>query len=156
MGLGGEKTLPSRTRRQRGALGEHLRPFNPFLSEASLPRRDEKAEGRQLIAQGGQKEKEGSRWTISSSVEGPRLITLRTPRVQNGAGSQRTFTQLIRALGLAPHGCRLGWADNSKERMLMERGRGGGCQQLRGALKSKGTTGMQGAEQMPWFSGPGQ
>lgn len=41
VGLGGEKTLPSRTRRQRGALGEHLRPFNPFLSGASLPRRDE-------------------------------------------------------------------------------------------------------------------
>lgn len=60
MGLGGEKTLPSKTRRQRGALGEHLRPFNPFLSGASLPRRDETAEVRQLVAQGGQKRKEGS------------------------------------------------------------------------------------------------
>lgn len=74
-------------------------------------------------------------WTISSSVEGPRLIILCIPRVQNRAGSQRTFTQLVRALGLAPHGRWLGWADNRKETGCQWEG----CQQLRGALKSKGS-----------------
>ena len=113
----GRKPSPPGQGDREGHSGSISGPSTPSSQRLPFPRRDEKAEGRQLIAQGGQKGKEGSGWTISSSVEGPRLITLHTPRVQNGAGSQRMFTQLIRALGLAPYGCGLGWADNRKERM---------------------------------------
>lgn len=51
---------PLQDKETEGHSGSISGPANPFLSRGFLPRRDETAEGRQSIAQDGQKRKEGS------------------------------------------------------------------------------------------------